>query len=250
MLRPIALLLNLFVIGFITKQPLSIHTFAMAIAYAVKIRLDAVAQQPSSSTAAPSKLLRALLQPTRVARGETCVICRDTYERAHKISCNHVFCLDCALLTFAKRDTCPLCNKLPVQFFELDRTVDAENITTRCLCYALISLLVSVFLLPGLVVQCLWHWQLPNVLDVMLVAMRACFVTSLDRLIHDLICSQFPNKMLGSSEDDEILLTGSLALVATAVATSTSLCEALIYSVVFGLFALVCVLDEPVRHAR
>ena len=79
-----------------------------------------------------SAKINALLEPTSAAQGDRCPICFDDFFKPHRISCNHVFCHDCALLMFCKRDTCPLCLRAPLQLGKIEEAASLRDLFGSC----------------------------------------------------------------------------------------------------------------------
>lgn len=212
-----SLLVNLAFIKFLTKDPGSLLPFVAAIILAIKTYFDARAQFESTCVS-PSMALHTLLKPSRPQSEERlCAICRDDFFRPHKLSCNHIFCRDCALRSLASRDTCPLCFQVPRPFHTTTHAIFELNFED-CLQLARLSFRAAPWWLPQLAFWCIWRRRFPDCADGRLLIMRACFHASLSMALFD----YFANKP--SSEDDGLELTDLDAdvgaLVCTLFATS------------------------------
>lgn len=181
-------LVNLVFINFLTRDPGDLLPFAEAILLAIKIWFDAVAQF-ESTLVSPSMALDALLKPARPHSDGLCANCYDQFCRPQKLSCNHVFCRDCALRTLASRDTCPLCFETPVPFSPL-AYADSQLNLKGCVHWMLGSSRAALWWLPFLVSWCVWHWRLPNHSDVMRLVMRACFQACLYMALFDYLTDE------------------------------------------------------------
>jgi hypothetical protein len=104
-----------------------------------------------------------------------------------KLSCDHVFCRDCALLMLCMRDTCPMCGKLPLRQLEIITVVSRETLFALLCDHAVDWLLTFLVLSLAWVIPCVWHWRGPTCSDVMLAAMRATIHLALCMEIDDII---------------------------------------------------------------
>ena len=55
--------------------------------------------------------MKKLLHPTAAPEDEVCVVCRDDFEDAVELPCQHVFCDGCIRLALRMRSACPLCSR-------------------------------------------------------------------------------------------------------------------------------------------
>ena len=136
MLRLIVFLLDLVLMSSVSTlmsdNATTLFNLGLVVLFTLRGTLNVVvAAQLQLSKEGPSKAINALLRPTSAPQGDRCSICFDDFFMPHKISCNHIFCRDCALLMLLKRDTCPLCLRVPFRLRENDEATSFEDLLRR-----------------------------------------------------------------------------------------------------------------------
>ena len=156
-------------------------TVRVALNILVRSQIDFELQMP------PRAAINSLLQPSQPPQGVRCPICLEDFFEPRKLSCNHVFCRDCALLMLCKRDACPLCGRLPQQLREINLVVPTLFVVLRL---QVIGWLLFYFVLSfAWIVPCFWQWRLPTGSELMLAAIRAIIQIDLRTTFVDLFPS-------------------------------------------------------------
>lgn len=193
MLSLLGLLLDLTLIA-LTSILLSSNSpvllsFGIGILVITKLMLNTMLPYHLDQKLPPATAINALLQPTQDPQGDRCPVCLDAFFEPRKLSCNHIFCRDCALLMLCKRNTCPLFQRVPVQPSE----VEVEKSVPFLLLFGVILYLVfgwirnCLVLSVAWIVPCIWRLRLPTSSEFMLVAMRATMHLALRTTVADVI---------------------------------------------------------------
>lgn len=150
----------------------------------------------------------------------------------HKISCNHVFCRDCAFLTFAKRDSCPICLRVSKQLRGIELAIPVEDLVDRWLTWVYHGVRTAVIWNIGWIVSCAWQLRFPLRSEVMLAAMRTSTEIALQPvLVGTLHC--MPRLRLRSEQRKTL---------ATVTTTASTLALTLSHNyVAFGFLSLLVV---------
>jgi hypothetical protein len=189
MLKLTILLLDLVLILSMADNTPTFSTFALVVVFAIKFKLGSAVHWQSDLQVAPSKFINALLQSTEAPHTETCPICRHRFFLPHKVSCGHVFCHDCALLTFAKRDTCPICLRVPQPLRAVDMTVPLEHLVESSLVWITRWVQVNWMFSVGWIVSCAWRLRFPRGSDILLAATRTSIHLALQPMLIDVLDS-------------------------------------------------------------
>ena len=191
MLSLLALLLDLILISLastlLSSNSPVLLSFGIGILVTIRLMLNTMLPHHLSQTLPPATAINALLQPTQAPQGERCPVCLDDFFEPRKLSCNHVFCRDCALLLLCKRNTCPLCQRVPVQPKKVETPAPFVILFVAVL-YLVVGWLRNCFVLSvAWIVPCVWQFRLPTRADLMLVAMRATMHLALRTAVADLV---------------------------------------------------------------
>jgi aryl carrier-like protein len=189
MLKPMILLLDLALIASMANNTPTFSNFVLVVVFAIKFKLGTAVHWQSDLQVAPSKVINALLQSTEALHTETCPICRHRFFLPHMVSCGHVFCHDCALLTFAKRDTCPICLRVPHRLRAVDMTITFEQLVESWLVWIIRWVQVNWMFSVGWIVSCVWQLRSPRSSEVMLAAMRTSIHLALQPMLVDVLDS-------------------------------------------------------------
>lgn len=221
MLRLIIFLLDLVLISsmstLMSGSATTVFKLRLVILFTLRGTLNAVvAWQLKQTAETPSKAINNLLQPILTPRGDGCPICFDTVFRPHRISCNHVFCRDCALLMLAQRDTCPLCLRIPLPLRKKHKAFSLETVLTAL--SILVFHWIRTFFTFSLayIAQCFWHLRVPTSSEMMLAAMRTTLHNALYLAVVDVI---HPIAWISSSPDKKAALADYIAAAYVFVVT-------------------------------
>lgn len=225
-LRLAILLLDLVLLFSVSNSTPTFVNFALVIIFAIKVRLSTVVHWHPHLNAAPSKFINSLLKSTLAPRGENCPICLDDFDMAHKISCNHTFCRDCALLTFAKRDTCPICLRVPVPLCDIEVAVPTEHLLETWETGVMWWLVRSFTWSLGWIASCIWRLRLPTSSEIMLAAMGTSIELAFWPMVDDILHSIARNDR---DVEQGRRLAGSIATACALVVTSSRSLGAVAY---------------------
>lgn len=191
MLNLLILLLNLTLMSLVsilvTSNKPALLSFGISIIVTTRLLLNTLIISQLDQGIPPATAINALLQRTQALQGDRCPVCLDDFFEPRKLSCNHVFCRDCALLMLCKRNTCPLCQRVPIEPREANR-VTPLGILVGVLLFLVINWLRnSIVLSSAWIVPCLWQLRLPTHSEMMLVATRVAIHLALRTTVADLI---------------------------------------------------------------
>ncbi|KAM0705520.1 hypothetical protein Q7P35_006879 [Cladosporium inversicolor] len=191
MLSLLALLLDLILIALasvlLSSNSPVLLSFGIGILVTTKLMLNTMLPYRLDQKLPPATAINALLQPTQAPQGDRCPVCLDDFFEPRKLSCNHIFCRDCALLMLCKRNACPLCQRVPVQPIEVEKSVPFM-ILFGVILYLVVGWIRNCFVLSvAWIVPCIWQLRLPTCADSMLVAMSATMHLALRTTVADLV---------------------------------------------------------------
>jgi hypothetical protein len=162
-------------------------SFGIGIVVTTRVLLNTMVPHPHDPKIPPATAINALLQPTQTPQGDRCPVCLADFFEPRKLSCNHVFCRDCALLMLCKQDTCPLCQQVPTQQGEVDKVLPFA-LSVGVLLFLVVGWLRNCIVLSvAWVVPCLWQLRLPTRSEMMLAVMRATIQLALRTTIADIV---------------------------------------------------------------
>jgi len=171
----------------ISSNTPTLVSFGIGIIVTTRVLLNTMVPQQHDPKIPPATAINALLQPTQAPQGDRCPVCLDDFFEPRKLSCNHVFCRDCALLMLCKQDTCPLCQQVPIQQGEVDR-VSPFTLSAGVLLILVIGWLRNCIVLSvAWVIPCVWQLRLPTRSEMMLAVMRAAMQLALRTTIADMV---------------------------------------------------------------
>ena len=209
------LTLMFFVSLLISSNTPTLVSFGIGIIVTTRVLLNTMAPQQHDPKIPPATAINALLQPTQTPQGDRCPVCLDDFFEPRKLSCNHVFCRDCALLMLCKQDTCPLCQQVPTQLGEVDK-VSPFAVSVGVLLFIVVSWLHNCIVLSvAWIVPCCWQLRLPTRSEMVLAVMRAtiqlAFRTTIDDIVPFVPC--FRSRRDGGSKlVDTIANIGTFAI--------------------------------------
>lgn len=177
--------------------------------------------------------------PATPASGALCAVCREDFDRPHKISCDHVFCRDCISRTLVSRDSCPVCSKTPSPLrprIPVNSTPFSE-ILEDLFCYLYQASAIAI----GLLIICTLMTGLTRLFGPLtledyrwIVTMSFCRKPFINA-IFDLLCSFPYYKRLTQSETSSLASTFGYTCVSTVLFASE---ESWIWWVAYGSFGL------------
>lgn len=186
--------------------------FVAAVVYVLRTKLVAIIRQPTLD-AAPASYLNAFLEPMSFPPDGRCPVCSCHFIDPRKISCHHVFCHTCALITFATQDGCPICAEVPKQVRPVAPAVSPARRLVR-LWYPWQK--NFEFFNVGQFLTQLWKWRLPGLGDNQGTVTRAAMQMFLEPAILDCLSSVADLNMLNHQTRGLATSTGQLcALVFT-----------------------------------
>ena len=194
----------------------TLYSLGLGILLTIRVTLNTIVRHQLDRETPPATAVNALLKRTEAPQGDRCPVCLDGFFKPRKISCNHVFCRDCALLMLCKRETCPLCQRIALQQREVKIVVPFGNLA-KVFFYILSGWLQVCFVMCfAWIVPCFSQWRLPTSSELMLATMRATIQTALRTMVFDVVCSI---ASLRSRSDRGLRLMDVIAILCTSVAT-------------------------------
>jgi hypothetical protein len=165
-----------------------LFSFGLGILLTIRVPLSIMIHRQLDIQRPPAIAINALLQRTPAPEDGRCLICHtEDMFKPRKLSCDHVFCRDCALLVLCKQDTCPMCGKPPLRQLDIITMVSRETLFALLCDHAIDWLFTFLVLSLAWVIPCVWHWRGPTCSDLMLAAMRATIHLALCMEIDDII---------------------------------------------------------------
>lgn len=232
-------LLDLVLTFFMTNNTPTFFDLALITIFVIKIKISTMVYWEPDLRVAPSKFINALLQSTPAPHGDRCPICFDHPFMPRKISCNHVFCRDCAFLTFAKRDSCPICLRVPKQLHDIELAIPVEDLVESWINWIFHGVRTATIWHIGWIVSCAWQLRFALRSEIMLAVMRTSTEIALQAALVDILPC-IPRFHLRSKQRTSL---------ATVVATASTLVLTLSYNyVAFSFLALLVV--EIARQVR
>jgi hypothetical protein len=189
MLNLVVLLLDVVLLSVVADNSRTFFSFTIIAIFVLKIKLNAVVQRQIHPTAAPSKYISTLLEPTPVPQRNKCPICYKEFILPRRISCNHVFCHDCALLTLAKHDTCPVCLHVPKQLSDVETAAPLGSPFESWVFWLARLAKTSMLWSLGWILPCLLQLRLPASSEVVLALTRISIDFALQPVLSDILRS-------------------------------------------------------------
>ena len=201
----------------ISSSTSTLSKFGLGIVLTIRVVLNIIVRRKNDFEIPPAMAINSLLPETPASQDDRCPICHiDHMFEPRKLSCNHVFCRDCALLMLCKRDTCPLCEKIPRQQLGIRIAVPFESLVAVFRPHVVHWLCYYSVLSPAWVVACAWQWRLPTGSELMLTAIRSTIQLALRTELADIIPSI---AHLLSRPDRGSLLVETVTISCTSVVT-------------------------------
>jgi hypothetical protein len=146
-------------------------SFGLGILLTIRVTLNIIVRRIKIP---PSTAINALLQHTTAPQGDRCLVCHaDNMFEPRKLSCDRVFCRDCALLVLCKQDTCPMCQRVPFQQIPIVTVVPFETFVALVDDHAVRWLCLFLIYDPAWFVPCVWQSRYPTGSELVLAAIRA-----------------------------------------------------------------------------
>lgn len=146
-------------------------SFGLGILLTVRVTLNIIVRRIQIP---PSTAINALLQHTTAPQGDRCSVCHaDNMLEPRKLSCNHVFCRDCALLVLCKQDTCPMCQRVPLQQIPIITVVPFETFVALVDDHAVHWSCLFLVYVPAWLAPCVWQSRYPTGSELVLAGIRA-----------------------------------------------------------------------------
>jgi len=166
----------------------TLFSFGLGILLTIRVLLNIIVRRQLDVEIPPATAINALLQRPSAPPSDRCLICHanDMFE-PRKLSCNHVFCRDCILLTLCRRDTCPHCGQIPLQQLEIITIVPFETMVALLEAHAVYWVSIFIVLSLAWIAPCFWQSRAPNFSELMLAATRATIHTALRTEILDMV---------------------------------------------------------------
>lgn len=190
-LDPVAIGLAQYVFSYEPSISLELM-FVAAVVYALRTKLAAIIRQPTLD-AAPAWYLNAFLEPMSSSPDGRCPVCSCHFIDPRRISCHHVFCYSCALITFATQDSCPICAEVPKQVIPVAPAVSPARHLARSWDPWQKNYLFFNF---GQALTQLWNWRFPGLDDTQVIVTRVAMQLFLEPAILDCLSSVADLNML------------------------------------------------------
>jgi hypothetical protein len=220
MLNLVVLLLDVVLMSLVADNSRTFFSFTIIAVFALKTRLNAALQRQTHPTAEPSKYISTLLEPTPTWQGNKCPICYGEFILPHRISCNHVFCHDCALLTLAKHDTCPVCQQVPKQLSDVETAAPLESPFESWVFWVARLAKISMLWSLGWIFPCLLQLRLPKTSEVVLALTQISIDFALQPVLDDVLRSTAWLDLHPMQMD---MLVWSIAWISTLFATTSGI---------------------------
>ena len=212
----------------------SLLQLGLGILLTIRVALNVILRLEDNLQIHPRLAINSLLQPA--TRDDRCPICHiDHMFEPRKLSCDHVFCRDCALLMLCKRDTCPLCEKIPQQQLGIRIAVPFGSLVAIFMPHAVHWLWIYLVLSATWAVPCVWQWRLPTGSELMLATIRASIQLALRTELVDIIPYI---AYLRSRPGSGSRLVDTVAILCTSVVTLPYDYAAWMYLSLFAAFVM------------
>lgn len=165
----------------------TLFSFGLGVLITIRVLLNTIVRHQLDIQIPPATAINALLQTTSAPQNDRCLICHaDDMFEPRKLSCNHVFCRDCALLMLCRRDTCPHCGKVSLQQVTINIIWPFETMVALLEAHAVNWVGIFTVLSLAWIAPCFWQSRVPTISELMLAVTRATIHTALRAEIVDM----------------------------------------------------------------